>query len=69
MYTLADRVLSSGSRHEVVSCLCLIKHYSFKTYGVAEIKLRAVLLSPVLLGDEWPASRPGRFTSEVRVPL
>jgi hypothetical protein len=33
-----------------------------KTYGGVDAKVR-VLLTSVLVGDEWSASRPGRFTA------
>jgi hypothetical protein len=40
--------------------LCLIKHHAMKTYGGVEVHFHAFLNS-VLEGDEWLASRPGRF--------
>jgi hypothetical protein len=33
-----------------------------KTYGGADVQVH-VLLTSVLVGDEWSASRPGRFTA------
>jgi hypothetical protein len=45
------------------SCPCayLIKHYAVKAYGGMDVQIHIFLIS-VLLGGEWSASRPGRFT-------
>jgi hypothetical protein len=34
-----------------------------KTYGRADVQIH-ILLTPVLVGVEWSASRSGRFTTE-----
>jgi hypothetical protein len=34
----------------------LTKHYTMKAYGGVDVQTAA------LVGGEWPASRPGRFT-------
>jgi hypothetical protein len=36
-----------------------------KTYGGADVQIR-VFLTSTLVGGEWTASRPGRFTPEER---
>jgi hypothetical protein len=38
-----------------------------KTYGVVDV-LNQVLLTSALVGDEWSASRPGRFYPGERAP-
>jgi len=51
--------------------LCLAKYRATKTYGGVEVYLH-VLLTSVLGGGEWSASRLGRFTSwgkSLRFPL
>jgi len=45
-----------------------IKHHAKKTYGKGEVKLHAFFASEIN-GDEWSASRPGRFTPRERVPI
>jgi hypothetical protein len=44
------------------SCRCAltIKHYTVRTYG-GDVYMHEFLIS-VLVGGEWSASRPGRFT-------
>jgi hypothetical protein len=44
---------------KVKSSLCLTKHYAMKT---------CVFLTSALVGREWSASRPGRFTPGERAP-
>jgi hypothetical protein len=48
--------------------LYLTKHYAMKTYwrngGIAS----CILLTSVLEGGEWSASRPGRFAPKERAP-
>jgi hypothetical protein len=46
---------------------CLAKYYGKKMSGEVELLLHAFLTS-VLDGDEWSASRPGRFILEERAP-
>jgi len=45
--------------------LCLNKSYAMKTFGWVEVQLHALLTSK-LYGDEWSASRPGRFIPYTR---
>jgi hypothetical protein len=45
--------------------LCLTKHNAMKTYWGVEGLLQAFLAS-ALVGGEWSASRPGRFTPRER---
>jgi hypothetical protein len=52
---------------EVKLSPCLTKHYAMKTNGRVDILIH-VLLASAILGDEWSASRSGRFTS-LREPL
>jgi hypothetical protein len=41
--------------------MCLIKHYAMKAYGGAAVQIH-IFLTSALAGDEWSASRDGRFT-------
>jgi hypothetical protein len=47
--------------------LNLIKHYAMKANGGMYIETH-VFLTSALVGGEWSASHPGRFTSEERDP-
>jgi hypothetical protein len=47
--------------------LCLTKHHAMKTYWRVDIQRHAFLTS-ALDGDEWSASRRGRFTRREQVP-
>jgi hypothetical protein len=47
--------------------LCLTKHHTMKMHGGVEVQLHAFLTSAVD-GDDWSASRPGRFTPGERIP-
>jgi hypothetical protein len=48
---------------------CLINRYATEAYGGVEIQLHVGLfLISTLAGDEWPASFPGRFTPEKKIP-
>jgi hypothetical protein len=47
--------------------LCLIKHYAMKAYGGVEVYIH-VFLTSALVGGEWSASRPCRFTPGERDP-
>jgi hypothetical protein len=38
-----------------------------KAYGVIDVQMH-IFLTSALVGGEWSASRPGRFTSEERAP-
>jgi hypothetical protein len=47
--------------------MCLINYvHAMKTYGGMEVK--PTFLTSTVPGGEWSASRPGRFTSGIRVP-
>jgi hypothetical protein len=47
----------------------LIKHYAMKTYGGVDVHVQIyILLTSALVGGEWLASRPGRFTPGERAP-
>jgi hypothetical protein len=46
---------------------CLTKHHAMKTYWVVEVESHAFLTS--ILGGEWLASRPGRFTPDGKLYL
>jgi hypothetical protein len=48
-----------------VMSLCLTKHHAMKTYWEVEVY---AFLTLALDGDEWSASRPGRFTPRERAP-
>jgi hypothetical protein len=39
----------------------LIKHYAMKAYGGVDVWIH-IFLTSALVGGEWSASRPGRFT-------
>jgi hypothetical protein len=56
-------VLNQAPRHEDVCCL--IRNYDIKIYCEVEVKLHAVLTS-VLGGGDWQASRPSHFTPGVK---
>jgi hypothetical protein len=45
------------------SCRCaqLIKHYAMKVYGGVDVSIH-IFLTSALVGGEWSASRPSRFT-------
>jgi hypothetical protein len=40
--------------------MLVIKHYAMKAYGGVDVYIY-VFLTETLFGDEWSASRPGRF--------
>jgi hypothetical protein len=40
--------------------MCLVKHYAMETYGSGGIA--PPFFISALVGGEWSASRPGRFT-------
>jgi hypothetical protein len=44
-----------------------MKHYAMKPYGGVDIQIH-IFLTSALVGGEWPASRPGRFTPGKRDP-
>jgi hypothetical protein len=48
-------------------CASLIKQYAMKTYGRVHIQTQ-VFLTSALVGGEWSASHPGRFTPVERAP-
>jgi hypothetical protein len=43
------------------------KHYAMKVYGRVDEWIH-VFLTSALVGGEWSASRPGRFTTSERAP-
>jgi hypothetical protein len=43
------------------------KHYATKAYGGIDVLIH-IFLTSALVGGEWSASRPGRFTPGERVP-
>jgi hypothetical protein len=45
----------------------LAKHYTMKTYDWVDVEINGFLTS-VLIGGEWSASSPGRFTPGEKVP-
>jgi hypothetical protein len=47
--------------------LCLIEHYVMKAYCGVAVQIH-VFLTSALVGGEWSASRPGRFTPGVIAP-
>jgi hypothetical protein len=49
------------------SCAQRIKHYAMKAYGGVDI-YNHIFLTSVLVGGEWSASHPGRFTPGERAP-
>jgi hypothetical protein len=51
-----------------VRCPCaqLIKHYAMKAYGGVDVYIH-IFLTSALVGGEWSASRPGRFTTEKKL--
>jgi hypothetical protein len=47
--------------------LCLTKHYAMKAYGGMDYI--HVFLTSALVGHEWPAPRPCRFTVGEKPPV
>jgi hypothetical protein len=39
-----------------------------KTYGGVDVEIH-IFLTPALVGGEWSASRPGRFTPGKELPV
>jgi hypothetical protein len=60
-----DQAFSNGDNRkmEVKLSLCLTKHYAMKTYGEVDVYVH-FFLSSALVGGEWSASHPCRFTPE-----
>jgi hypothetical protein len=48
-------------------CAQLIKQYAMKAYGGVDVYTH-VFLTSALVGVEWSASRPGRFTPREKAP-
>jgi hypothetical protein len=44
-----------------------MKHYAMKEYGGVDVYIH-IFLNWALVGGEWSASRPGRFTTGERPP-
>jgi hypothetical protein len=47
--------------------MCLTKHYAMKKYGGVGVYIH-IFLTSALVGGEWSATRPGRFTPGERAP-
>jgi hypothetical protein len=45
----------------------VIKHYAIKSYGGVDVQIH-IFLTSALVGGEWSASRPYRFTPKERAP-
>jgi hypothetical protein len=69
MWETSDNRLSYGWACMFIITLCtwLIKHYAMKAYGRENVLIHIFLIS-ALVGGEWSASRPGRFTPGERAP-
>jgi hypothetical protein len=60
--------LSARNLRSRYSCPCaIIKHYEMKAYGGVDVQIHVVLTS-ALVGGQWSASRPYRFTPGERAP-
>jgi hypothetical protein len=59
-----------GKKGKVFPLLNLINHYVRKVYGGVDVYIH-IFLTSALVGGEWSASRPGRFTpgKEPSVPI
>jgi hypothetical protein len=49
-------------------CAELIMHYAMKAYGGVDVYIH-IFLTSSLVGGEWSASRPGRFTPGKDTPV
>jgi hypothetical protein len=54
-------------KYKAVPVLQVIKHYAMKAYGGVDLYIH-IFLTSALVGGEWLASRPCRFTPLERAP-
>jgi hypothetical protein len=66
-HALAGKKEMWEGKSKFVLCFFLTEHHAMEAYWGVEVKLHAFLTS-ALDGDEWSASRLGRFTPRERVP-
>jgi hypothetical protein len=68
VWTINGKILVVRKKGKVVPVLNLIKHYAMKAYGGVDVYIHIFLTSAVV-GGEWSASRPGRFTPGKELPV
>jgi hypothetical protein len=57
----------SKAIQKICPCAELIKHYAMKEYGAVDVYIH-IFLTSALVGGEWSASLPCRFTPGERAP-